>query len=124
MMEKSPVTSSQTVGDPILDSSTTQISFCPHLSLYHYKRADDTEYFFDEDQLEKAIETYLGVGDTRQAEFMATLTSWARKFPHKLVTIYADGRFRVQKLEPRKRDLEGTERPEVVDAETVEPKKS
>jgi hypothetical protein len=86
--------------DPSL--ATTEISFCPRLGIYHYKRADGTEYFFDSTQLEKSIKTYQEVGDLRLADFMVQLTSWAREFPHKLVTIFPDSRFEVRDLASQK----------------------
>jgi hypothetical protein len=89
-----------------LKSATTEISYCPHLNLYHYKRADGDEFFFDTAQLEASIENYLKQGSSREADFMAQLTAWARKFPHKTATFYADGRFEVRKLEPHKNDEE------------------
>jgi hypothetical protein len=87
-------------------TATTEISYCPHLNLYHYKRADGDEFFFDTAQLEVSIESYLKQGNSRDADFMAQLTAWARKFPHKTATFYADGRFEVRKLDPRKDDEE------------------
>ena len=74
---------------------TVQISYCPALGLYHYKRSDG-EYFFDGDQLEQSLEAYLLDGKKMDAEYMAKLTSFARVFPHKLVTFFADKTFEVR----------------------------
>jgi hypothetical protein len=74
---------------------TVQISYCPTLGLYHYKRIDG-EYFFDGEQLEVGIEVYLRDGKKTDAEFMSKLTSWARIFPHKLVTFFSDKTFEIR----------------------------
>lgn len=74
---------------------TVQISYCPALGLYHYRRSDG-EYFFDGDQLEQSLEAYLLDGKKMDAEYMAKLTSFARVFPHKLVTFFADKTFEVR----------------------------
>ena len=86
--------------------ATTQISYCPHLDIYNFKRVDG-EYFFDTPALEASIETYQTTGDLRQADFMAALTSFARKFPHKVITIFPDLTFEIRKLSPRKFSVDG-----------------
>ena len=83
------------------EQATTEISYCPHLGVYHYKRVDGAEFYFNTDELEKSVESYLKSGNVREAEFMGTLTAWARKFPHKVATFFADGRFEVRKVTPR-----------------------
>jgi len=82
-------------------SAATEISFCPHLNLYHYRRADGSEYFFNTPQLEQSVEAYAKAGDPRQAEFMAVLTSFARKFPHKVVSFDAEGQLNLRELMPQ-----------------------
>lgn len=89
--------------------ATTQISYCPLLDIYHYWRADGTDYLFDTHALLTTVETYLREGKERLAEFMGQLTSWARQFPHKLVTIHPDGRFEVRNLKQHKLEGEGEE---------------
>lgn len=76
----------------------TEIAHCPHLGLYHYRKADGEEFIFDELQLEKSIETYLAQNDARQAEFMAMLTGFARQFPHQVVSFDAEGRLNLREL--------------------------
>jgi hypothetical protein len=73
-------------------SAATSISFCPHLGLYHYTRADGVDYLFDTKKLEEAIDAYLKSGDTKQADFMATLTGVARLHPHKIVSFDEEGK--------------------------------
>jgi hypothetical protein len=73
-------------------SVSTSISFCPHLGLYHYTRADGVDYLFDTHKLEEAIDSYLKSGDTKQADFMATLTGVARLHPHKIVSFDEEGK--------------------------------
>ena len=74
---------------------TVEISYCPILGMYHYKRTDG-EYFFDADQLEQSLEAYLLDGKKMDAEYMAKLTAFARVFSHKLVTFFADKTFEVR----------------------------
>lgn len=92
----------QLVSDGTTDPSqaATKISYCPLMDIYHYQRADGSEYLFDTEHLLVGIETYLREGKQRLAEFMGQLTSWARQFPHKQVTLYPDARFEVRNLEP------------------------
>jgi hypothetical protein len=73
-------------------SVATSISFCPHLGLYHYTRADGVDYLFDTKKLEEAIDAYLKSGDAKQADFMATLTGVARLHPHKIVSFDEEGK--------------------------------
>lgn len=73
-------------------SAATSISFCPHLGLYHYTRADGVDYLFDTKKLEEAIDGYLKGGDAKQADFMATLTGVARLHPHKIVSFDEEGK--------------------------------
>jgi hypothetical protein len=82
-------------------SAATEISFCPHLNLYHYKRADGTEYFFNTPQLEQSIEGYAKIGAPKQAEFMAVLTGFARRFPHKVVSFDENGQLNLRDLLPQ-----------------------
>jgi hypothetical protein len=102
------------VPEPVsAENATTEISFCPHLGIYHYKRQDGTEYFFDTEKLEQSINTYLKEGLSQEADFMIQLTAWGRKFPHKVATFHADGSFTVRKLEPIKSETtDETESPE------------
>ena len=92
--------------------ATTEISFSPHLGIYHYKRGDGEEWFFNTEQLEASIDAYLKQGNAQEADFMGGLTAWARKFPHKVAVFYPDGRFEVRKIESRK--------DEAVDAELID----
>jgi hypothetical protein len=82
-------------------SAATEISFCPHLNLYHYKRADKTEYFFNTQQLEQSVEAYAKAGAPKQAEFMAVLTGFARRFPHKVVSFDGSGQLNLRDLLPQ-----------------------
>lgn len=70
----------------------TEISYCPHLDLYHYKKADGTDYMFDTEQLTKSLEVLMKQGDPRQAEFMAVLTGLGRRYPHKVVSFDETGK--------------------------------
>jgi hypothetical protein len=81
-------------GGPVV----TKISHCPHLGIYHYVRADGSEYLFDTPQLERSIDSYQKQGDARQAEFMAMLTGFARQFPHQVVSFDEEGRLNLQVL--------------------------
>jgi hypothetical protein len=71
------------------------ICYCPELRLYRYKVTDDskpelerdTDYKFDEDELEDAITTHLVNENKTEAEFMTQLTGLARVSPHKIIYI-------------------------------------
>ena len=80
-------------------SAATEISFCPHLGIYRYRRADGVDYMFDTPQLEATIQSYIKAADTMQADFMAILTGFARKYPHQVVRFDAQGKCQLQKLE-------------------------
>jgi hypothetical protein len=99
-------------------TAATEIAYCPHLRVYHYRRANGEEWIFDESQLVAAIEGYLKAADERQAEFMAMLTGFARKFPHQVVSFDEEGKLNLRELLEAKHDGD-----EVVDAEVVEPGK-
>lgn len=79
-------------------SVSTEISYCPHLDVYDYKRVDGT-YRFNTPELEKTISMYLDQGKTRDSEFMAVLTAMARRYPHKRVKFDAEGNCNVTTLE-------------------------
>jgi hypothetical protein len=81
------------------DKSQTLISYCPFLGLYHYKRADGTEFFFDREKLQVAVEAYLKQGDFQNADFMAVLTAYARKYPHMVIALFPDGTYSLGRLE-------------------------
>lgn len=83
-------------------SAATEISFCPHLGLYRYKRADGVDYMFDTAQLEVAIESYVKAANPKEAEFMAFLTACARKFPHQVVSFDERGQCKLAPLEAQK----------------------
>ena len=68
-----------------------EISYCPELGLYHYKRSDGDEFFWDNEKLEQTLSVYIKEGKTRDAEFMAKLTTDAREKPHKIVVFHGDG---------------------------------
>lgn len=91
------------------EEAVVQISYCPKLDVYHYRRADGAEKFFTEEQLIIAIDTYLHVGDTRNADYMVQLTKYARTFPHSTFTVWPDGRYEIKKLTARKFDDDGNE---------------
>lgn len=38
------------------------ISYCPELGLYHYERSDGDEFWWDNEQLERSIETCIQDG--------------------------------------------------------------
>jgi hypothetical protein len=88
------------------DKSQTLISYCPFLGLYHYKRADGDEFFFDRDKLESAVNAYLAQGDFQNAEFMSVLTAYSRQYPHMVITLFPDGTYTLGRLEipPDERD--------------------
>jgi hypothetical protein len=83
-------------------SAATEISFCPHLGIYRYKRADGVDYMFDTAQLEATIESYIKVGKAMDAEFMALLTGLARRAPHQVVVFDESGKCRLQPLAEQK----------------------
>jgi hypothetical protein len=87
------------MSDPVSEASvTTEISYCPHLDVYEYKRVDGV-YRFDTKELEKTVNLYIDQGKTRDADFMAVLTAMARKYPHKRVKFGEDGTCNVTTLE-------------------------
>ena len=92
-------TSQREDGTTDVDKSQTLISYCPYLGLYHYKRADGAEFFFDRDKLLKAVEAYLKQGDFQNADFMAVLTAYARQYPHMVITLFPDGTYTLGRLE-------------------------
>ena len=104
----SQATSAAPAGTTDASHATTEISYCPFLGLYHYKRANGDEYLFDVDKLELSIMAYVRQGDPRQAEFMAGLTGLARQYPHCIVTLQADMSFKVLVLESRKEEQPGS----------------
>ena len=81
------------------EHAATEIAYCPHLGLYHYKRADGLEEFFNRERLEIVIENYLKQGELRLAEYMSILTGHARRYPHVFLTILPDGRLGMRKME-------------------------
>lgn len=89
--------------------AVTEIAYCPHLDIYHYRRADGSEYLFDSSQLEKSVEGYQKQGDVRQAEFMAMLTGFARQFPHQVVSFDDRGNLNLRELLERKLSVEPEE---------------
>ena len=86
-------------GTTDVEHAATEIAYCPNLGLYHYKRADGTEHMFDRSQLTIALESYIKQGDVRLAEFMATLTGYARRYPHVFVILLPDGTYNMRKME-------------------------
>jgi hypothetical protein len=62
---------------------SVEISYCPCLGIYHYRRSDGDEWFWDNDKLEHTLTVYLGQGKAKDAEYMARLTTAARETPHK-----------------------------------------
>jgi len=85
--------------------AATEIAYCPLLDIYHYRRVDGEEHLFDGQQLERAVDGYLKESETRMAEFMATLTSMARQFPHKVVSFDQEGNMNLQELVEKKIDV-------------------
>lgn len=85
----------------------TEISYCPHLGIYRYRKADGSDYMFDTDQLEKAIDAYIKSGDSRQADFMATLTGMARQYPHQVLSFDENGVCALKPLTPAELPVEG-----------------
>jgi hypothetical protein len=79
-------------------TAATEIAYCPHLGIYHYRRIDGSEYLFDKLQLESAIDSYLKGADVREAEFMAQLTAFARQFPHQVVSFNTRGELNLREL--------------------------
>jgi len=76
------------------DSKTkvvTEISYCPCLGIYHYKRSDGDEFFFDNDKLEESLMVYIQQDEKRQAEFMSKMAVMARYAAHKIVMIDSEG---------------------------------
>jgi hypothetical protein len=78
------------------EPKVTRISYCPCLGIYHYKRSDGDEFFFDSEKLEQSLMVYVQQGDQRQGEFMAMLTGLARQIPHKIIEIDAEGRLTIK----------------------------
>lgn len=73
------------------------VCYCPDLRLYWYKVGDATkpenehdDFKFDEDNLETSIATHLANENQAEAEFMATVTGFARLHPHKFVFLDSD----------------------------------
>ncbi len=99
MQEPPAPASSATTGQSKI---ATKISYCPHLDIYHYTRADGSDYMFDTAQLEKSVETYAKEGNTREAEFMAVLTGLARRYPHQVVAFDESGQAHLGELVPAK----------------------
>jgi len=90
----------QPAGQPVDPQSiVTEIAYCPCLDLYHYKRNDGADYFFDTPQLEKSIDAYVHQGMSRDADFMSVLTGMARQFPHKRVKFDANAQCNITDLE-------------------------
>jgi hypothetical protein len=108
-------------------AAATEIAYCSHLQIYHYRRVDGVEQIFDSSQLVKAIETFQKQGDERQAEFMAILTGFARQFPHQVVSFDDQGKLNLRELlaavvhfdtdEGRAEDK--SDRPQLVGSEAV-----
>lgn len=71
------------------------VCYCPELRLYQYKLTDttkpegerDTDYKFDENDLEISIATHLAADNKKEAKFLADFTGLARVNPHKYVMI-------------------------------------
>jgi len=86
---------------------TGQISYCPDLGLYHHVRPDGESYFTARD-VRLEIDKYLAEGRVKEAEFLAGLTAWARDFPHKVTTFYADRSFEVREFKLAPEDDPGS----------------
>lgn len=70
---------------------TTEISYCPCLGIYHYKRSDGDEFFFDNLKLEESLMMYIQQNQPRDAEFMSQLAGMARLAEHKIVVVDSKG---------------------------------
>ena len=68
-----------------------EISYCPTLGLYHYKRSDGDEFCWTNEQLERSLETCIQDGKVVEAEWMSRVTTAAREVPHKVVVFHSDG---------------------------------
>jgi hypothetical protein len=79
--------------------ATTEIAYCPNLGLYHYRRADGTQFLFNRDELAQSVEVYLREGDLKTAEYMAGLTGHARRYPHVVVILNPDGTYELRRME-------------------------
>ncbi len=75
---------------------SVEISYCPCLGIYHYRRSDGDDFSFDNDKLEQILSGYLSQGKTRDAEYMARLTTGARETPHKVLVFDASGKCEVR----------------------------
>ena len=73
-----------------------EISYCPRIGIYHYRRTGGDEFFWDNDKLEKTLEGYLAQGKALDAEFMARITTAARETPHKVLVFDSDGKCEVR----------------------------
>jgi hypothetical protein len=80
-------------------SLSVEISYCPCLGVYHYKRSDGVEYYWDNDKLEHTISVYIQQGKARDAEFQARLTTAARETPHKILIFRGDGTCEIKEPE-------------------------
>lgn len=73
-----------------------EISYCPCLGIYHYKRSDGDDFSFDNEKLEQILAGYLSQGKSRDAEYMARLTTGARETPHKVLVFDEKGKCEVR----------------------------
>jgi hypothetical protein len=97
-----PEDQKQLVVGSVKKAPVTEIAYCPHLDIYHYRRADGQEYLFDSFHLKAAMEGYLRHGDETSADFMATLTGFARQFPHQVVAFNEEGKLDLRELLEKK----------------------
>ena len=76
----------------------TEISYCPEMGLYRFKRANGDLFLFDNERLVADLDYQMKHGGQREADFMALLTGMARRAPHKLVAVDEDGNVNVSDL--------------------------
>jgi hypothetical protein len=72
---------------------SVSISYCPCLGTYYYRTSDGSERsFFDNDELESTLSSYINQGKVKESEVMARLTTAAREHPHKVLVFDVDGK--------------------------------
>lgn len=74
---------------------TISISYCPELGLYHYRRSDGDEFWWDNEQLERSLEACIKDGKVVEADWMSRVTTAAREVPHKVAVFSPDGTCKV-----------------------------
>lgn len=72
-----------------------EVSYCPELGCYHYRRSDGDEFWWDNEQLERSLEACIQDGKVVEAEWLSRVTTAAREVPHKVAVFSSDGTCKV-----------------------------